>query len=538
MQRKSLGEAGAAGRLRVTGRRALLSAPALLPSLATLWRPAAARAQGRPAELGALALPVKQDDTVAPGYRRDVLVRWGDRVTFDAPAWDPRRPTPEGAAAQFGWDARIAGIAVPTQQAADGIPRAVLAVVHPRVDPGFAFPGGRDQPAAAAAMQGASLLNLEKRGRDWVVVDGGFQSRRLDGATLCRASGPAGGGGSLRGVLGLAGGCVTPWGTLLLAEGDPSPWLARLGQLDPRFGNAAGFGWVVELDPFDPQSVPVKRTALGRFAHGDVAATLSRDGRAVVYMTDRRVGGFLFRFLSAGPATGEEVLDSGGLAVARLEGDRVTWLPLPAGAPDPVAAAAQAGGSPLDTPSGLGLDPTRPRLLLACHGSPTRPAGHVIELTAAGGDDGAGTAGAGLLFAAGDPRSAASAYGRAGLPPGSAWPENPDTVTVDARGRAWIGTDRGGRVGPQAEGLFVCDLDGPRRGVPVPIYGAPRAGSIGGAALTPDGEVLFSAVRHPGAEPGGNFDRPATRWPEFQAGIPPRSTLIGLVRTAGGAVGG
>jgi secreted PhoX family phosphatase len=505
------------------------------PVLVSLAAPGLARAQIRRNDLEATALPVKQDDSVARGYRRDVLVRWGDRVTFDAPAWDPRRPDPDRVASQFGWDARLAGIAVPQQQAADGIPRAVLAVVHPTVNPAFAFPGGRDMPAVAAGMQGASLLNLEKRG-NWVVVDGGFQSRRLGGGTICRVSGPAG-SGSVRGLLGPMGGCVTPWGTLLLAEGDPAPWLARLRGVDSRFADPAGFGWVVELNPFDPQSLPVKRTALGRFAHGDVAATLSRDGRAVVYMTDRRVGGFLFRFLSAGPAT-EDALDAGTLAVARLEGERCTWVPLPAGAPDPVLAARQAGGSPLDTPAGLGLDPTRPRLLLACHGSPARPAGHVIELTAAGGDDGADTARAALLFAAGDPRSPEARYGRAGLPPGSAWPENPDTVTVDGRGRAWIGTDRGGRVGPQAEGLYACDLDGPGRGVPLPLYGAPRAGSIGGAALTPDGEVLFTAVRHPGAEPGTSFERPATRWPEFQPGVPPRTTLIGLVRGGGGPVGG
>lgn len=513
-------------------RRQLLAAGA-----ATLAAPAVALGQIRRTDLDPLALPVKQDDIVARGYRRDILLRWGDRVTFDAPPWDPRTTTPEGAAAQFGWDARVAAIAVPQQQAADGIPRAVLAVVHPTVEPAMAWPGGRDRPALAASLQGASLLNLEKQGPRWVVVDGGYQSRRLHAATLCRLSGPLAGEGSVIGVLGLQGGCVTPWGTLLLAEGDPAPWLARLRGLDSRFAEGGGFGWMVELNPFDPQSVPAKRTALGRFAHGDAAATLARDGRAVVYMTDRRVGGCFYRFLSSGPATTEDALDSGTLFVARLEGDRITWLPLPQGVPDPAAAARAAGGSPLDTPSGLGLDPTRPRLLLACHGSPARPAGHVIEISAAGGDDGAETASARLLFAAGDPRGQGM-YGRAGLPAGSAWPENPDTVAVDTRGRAWIGTDRGGRVGVQAEGLYACDLDGPSRGVPLPIYGAPRAASLGGAALTPDGEAMFAAVRHPGAEPGASFERPATRWPGFEPGVPPRSTLIGLVRAAGGPVGG
>lgn len=493
-------------------------------------------------DLTGLALPVKQDDTVAPGYRRDVLVRWGDRVTFDAPGWNPAAPDIEGAAAQFGWDARVAAIAVPQQQAADGVPRAVLAITHPTVDAAMAWPQGAagDRPALAAAMQGASLLNLEKQGRRWIVVDGGYQSRRFGTGTLCRLSGPAAGAGSVQGVLGLSGGGVTPWGTLLLTEGDPAPWLTRLRGLDGRFADAAGFGWVLEVDPFDPQSVPVKRTALGRFAHGDAAATLSRDGRAVVYLTERRVAGHLFRFVSAGPATQGNALDAGTLSVARLQGEQVRWLPLPTGtatALDPVVAARQAGGSLLDTPSGLGLDPTGPRLLLACHGSPARPSGHVIEISAVGGDDGAASATALLLFAAGDPRGGGR-YGPAGLPPGSAWPENPDTVVVDGGGRAWVGTDRGGRVGVQAEGLYAVDLDGASRGVPLPIYGAPRGSSIGGAAVTPDGEALFAAVRHPGAEPGARYERPATRWPSFVPGMPPRTTLIGLVRQAGGPVGG
>jgi secreted PhoX family phosphatase len=498
-------------------RRSLLLAGAAT-ALAT---PSLARAQG-----GAMSLAVKQDDTVAPGFRRDVMVRWGDRVTFDAPRWDPNQPDPNGAAAQFGWDARVCAIAVPPP-AADGVPRGVLAVTHPTVNPLMAWPGGRDMPAVAAAMQGASLLNIEKQAGRWVVVDGGFQSRRLTASTLCRASGPAAAGlGGVIGVLGPNGGCITPWGTLLLAEGDPSEWLARLAPLDARFGNGAGFGWVVELDPFDPQAVPVKRTAPGRFAHGDVAATLSRDGRPVLYLTDRRPGGFLYRFVSAAPATTPDALDQGTLFVARVEGDRgLRWLPLPqdaATARAPGAAAQRAGGSPFDGPSGLALHPREPRLLVACRGSPARPAGHVIEITPDAGDDGAETARALTLFAGG----AAGA------------PLHPDTVVVDTLGRGWIGTDNGGQVRDQAEGLYLCLLDGPRRGIPAPAYGAPRAASIGGAALPPDGEMLFAAVRHPGAEPGADFSRPATRWPQFEPGIPPRTTLIGLTRAGGGGTVG
>ena len=203
---------------------------ALAAAGAALALPRPALAQIRRHDLGPMALPVKQDDTVAPGYRRDLLLRWGDRVAYDAPRWEPEFPRPEAAAGQFGWDARVAALAVPQRLAADGIPRAVLAVLHPTVDPRIAWPGGVDRPSVAAAMQGASLLNLEKLGSGWVVVDGGYQTRRLHGGTLCRVSGGA--GGSVQGLLGLQGGCTTPWGTLLLAEGDPAPWIARLGAAD------------------------------------------------------------------------------------------------------------------------------------------------------------------------------------------------------------------------------------------------------------------------------------------------------------------
>jgi len=76
------------------------------------------------------------------------------------------------------------------------------------------------------------------------------------------------------------------------------------------------------------------------------------------------------------------------------------------------------------------------------------------------------------------------------------------------------------------------------RAVPLPVYGAPRAAAIGGAAVTPDRSTVLSVVRMPGAEPGASYARPGTRWPSFQANQPPRTAVIALVREAGPPVGG
>ena len=230
------------------GRRVLLAAPALaIPGLA--------HAQDA-------GFVTKLDDTVAAGLRRDVLIRWGDRVDFDAPPFAPANPTVEAAQAQFGWDGRIVAM-VPLPGVADGVPRAVVVVAHPTVDTAMAFPGQVSSVDVALAMQGASLLNLARQGTRWIVVDGGFQTRRLHGRTLCRVTGPgrASLGDGVQGVIGPRGGCATPWGTVLLAE-NVGNWLPLM-----RGVRAEGFGWIVEINPLDPQSVPAKQVWPFFFLH-------------------------------------------------------------------------------------------------------------------------------------------------------------------------------------------------------------------------------------------------------------------------------
>lgn len=474
-------------------RRALMATPALLAT------PALAQ-----------SLAIRQDDFVAPGWRRGVLIRWGDRVTFDAPDWNPMRPTTEGASAQFGWDARMLAL-VPTVGPTDGVPRALLAVAHPTVDAALAFPDGRDRPEVAGAMQGVSLLNIEHRGA-WKVVDGGYQNRRLTAATLCRLGTD---GGPSTGIVGVTGGCATPWGSLLLAEGAAAEWRGRLPSIE-----SGTTGMITEVDANDPVSVPVKRAALGRFGAMDVAAALSADGRAVVWLTDGRPGGFLYRFVSDG-AAGDRALDSGRMAAARMEGGSLRWLPLAEG--DPFAAARAAGATPLDGPAGLAFDAARRRLCVAVNGG----AGSVIEIRAAAGDQASETGVAEVLVQG---RAAPLAADRRGQPqPAQAWPWAPSALGFDRDGALLLATDRGGRAGALPEALYRVPVDGANRGRPDLVMAAPVGAAVGGAVAAPDG-ALLAAVAHPGRVRGASWDTPATRWPNMRPDEPPRSTVVTLAR--------
>jgi secreted PhoX family phosphatase len=462
----------------------------------------------------------KLDDTTQPGFSRDVVIRWGDRVEFDAPPFTPNAPTPEAAARQFGWDALVLGI-VPMPKGADGVPRAILAVAHPTADARMMFPDEIDHPEIAALAQGASILNLERHGDRWLVTDGGYQSRRLTARTLCRVTGPqAQIVEASEGLLAVGAGATTPWNTVLLAEGNSTPWFDRLGDRGadlPHRQNAAGYGWIAELDPFDPQALPAKRTALGRFPRAGVAAGTSSDGRAVVFMTDDRPNGALFRFVASAPAAADstDTLDQGTLSVAVFDGDAIRFAALP-DASNPLAAAKSLNAASFDAPAGLALG-VQGTLLLACRGtdgpapaSPSRlatgnPDGRILVLTPHGGDPAAEHFDIDLGLIGGNTGTGAPRVSR------------PSGLMVATDGRVWITAE--------ATGITVASADFTAL---TAVYAPPIGAVMGGAAQSPDGQLVFTAVRHPGATPTASFDNPATRWPTLRPDMPPQSTVIGL----------
>ncbi len=153
------------------------------------------------------------------------------------------------------------------------------------------------------------------------------------------------------------------------------------------------YGWVVEIDPFDPASTPRKRTALGRMGHeGAWLGKLTEGQKVAVYMGDDARREYLYKFVSDAAwdpadanadnrlAIGDKYLDAGTLYVARFDADGTgSWLPLvygdvpnrPATGSDPEYAFANqadilvhtrlaadaVGATPMDRPEWTAVNP-------------------------------------------------------------------------------------------------------------------------------------------------------------------------------------
>lgn len=588
-----------------------------------------------------LELPVSADTThhVAEGYQADVLIRWGDKVLADAPEFVPATLTADAQSKQFGYNNDFVGF-IPIDGRSD---HGLLVVNHEYSNPELMFPAlsgfrrnSRDlldavteeMVAVEMMAHGGSVLEVKRANGTWQVVADSYYARRITAHTEMEISGPARGhvlmktsadpsGTRVLGMLNNCAGGVTPWGTWLTCEenfngyflgktaadaptpegqalrryGVPAGWYAW-GRYHDRFdvtkeaNEANRFGWVVEIDPLDPNSTPKKRTAMGRFKHEGAGNIVNGDGRFVVYQGDDQRFDYVYRFVTDGKVDADnraanfDLLDRGTLSVARFNADGTgEWLPLVHGLPNKDGrvwlsdefgfkdqaevliktrlAADMLGATKMDRPEDIEANPESGKVyLMLTNNSKRQPDqidaanpraenrfGHIIEITPTNGDHTSDTFSWEILVKCGDP--AVADVGATFNPATSAhgWFANPDNCAVDADGRLWVATDgnKGHKTG-RSDGVWAIETERSLRGTATCFFQAPNTAELCGPYFTPDLETFFVAVQHPGEgstphHGASTYSNPVTRWPDFQEGMPPRPAIVAITKNGGGKIG-
>ena len=286
---------------------------------------------------------------------------------------------------------RLLGGAYPSL-VTQGFDHALLVMNHaaanaPQMFPDYdpAWPTGSQAGIEMEAM-GLSIAEVQfDAALGWHLLRDSRFNRRITATTPIAIAGPLRGhllmrtpadpdGEVVRGTLANTSGTKTPWGTVLVCERQfndyfgnwdelrPENGTKRLNQrlpgrnadtpskwerFDTRFDLANQpneynrFGYVVEVDPYDPSAVPRKLTALGRFQHAGAMPQITGTGHVAVYCSDQGSGEYLYKFVSQRRYQPERrpanlrLLDEGTLYVARLSplasdanAGLGEWLPL------------------------------------------------------------------------------------------------------------------------------------------------------------------------------------------------------------------
>ncbi|WP_261718968.1 PhoX family protein [Streptomyces sp. FZ201] len=573
--------------------------------------------------------------TVPEGYGQNVVIRWGEPILRGAPAFDPERQTAEAQAQQFGYNCDfLALLPLPGEDN-----RQILVANHEYTDEILMFRGydpdspTRQHVEIAWAAHGLSAVVVEGNRKDGRLrpVPRHPLNRRVTATTPFRITGPAAGSDLLRtsadptgtevlGTLNNCAGGTTPWGTTLHGEENFNQYFAHAHRdTDKRYGIGGGaserkwelfdprfdvgrepnevhrFGYVVELDPYDPHSTPRKHTALGRFKHEGATVRLTPDGRPVVYSGDDERFDYFYKFVGSkrmrkgnGRGVREHnlsLLDEGTLYVAKLTGDSPAievdgsgrlpadgefdgsgeWIPLATatakGAISHVEgmtaeevfvftrlAGDKVGATKMDRPEDIEPNPHTGKVYVALTNNSNRGKagyaaadeanprnankhGQVLELTEHRNRADSTKFGWSLFLVAGDPEDPDTYF--AGFPKDRVSPIScPDNVAFDPHGNLWISTD-GSQLGSH-DGLFGVATRGERRGELKQFLTVPRGAETCGP-LVQERRVLV-AVQHPGEIDGADVENPASTWPDGP-GCYVRPAVVAVWREDGRDIG-
>ena len=496
----------------------------------------------------------------------------------------------------------------------------------------------RDQALKEMNAHGVSVVHMQKRNDNrWELVQSDY-NRRITGLTHMELAGPVRGshlaktkyspqGHATRGTLNNCAMGVTPWNTYMAAEEN---WAGYFGNADEtipreharygiratdsryRWALAAGgedqfvrfdatrkgataaedyrnepncFGWMVEIDPFKPDSAPIKRTTLGRFGHEGVVFGPAIDGQPVVcYSGDDSTNQYIYKFVSAQPfqkgVTDGSILDTGVLYVARFNEDGSgEWLPLEHGRNGLTAplfadqadvlvntrlAADTVGGTPMDRPEWGAVDPNNGDVYFTLTNNSGRSEadaanprrqnrhGHIIRWAEDNGDHASTTFAWDIFVFGGDAGESGEANLAGKDANGNALTaenlfSSPDGLWIDKDSRVWIQTDIG--EGSQNTGVFEVFGNNamlcadPATGEMRRFLTGPIGQEVTGVITTPDQKTMFINIQHPGAtttpeewELGPRHVR--STWPDRNpARIPPRSATVVIWKDDGGVIG-
>ncbi|RNF36083.1 PhoX family protein [Paracoccus methylarcula] len=556
-----------------------------------------ARAQAAAFAFEPISISTDFDVHVPQGYQWQPLVKWGQALFSEAEgAYSPETGVP------VAMSDKVFGENTDGMETFEDEGHVLLAINSEYVNPETNLPAASegvpqnaDEVMLLKNMQGVTVLEIANDDNGWQVVLDSPYNRRITHETQMTMDGPAAGsdlvktnadpeGMSPKGTMNNCGSGKTLWGTYLTCEENFNGYFGATGEFEEtdgfvRYGIGGEsryayekyderydlskepnephrHGWVTEIDPTDPESTPVKHTALGRFKHENAEMVQATDGRIVVYMGDDERGEFMYRYVSNGtwsegqPTDG--LMSDGTLYAARFNEDLTgEWLPL---TPETTGmtieevlvfsrlAASAAGATSMDRPEWIAANPLRVEAYCALtnnskRGGEAMPVngpnpretneyGQILRWRPANEDHGADTFTWDLYVMAGNPEVYDNTYGGSDNVTSGNMFNSPDGMAFSSDGMLWIQTDgddsnEGDFAGMGNNQMLVGN---PETGEIARFLTAPNGAEVTGLTWSPDRKVAFVGIQHPGGS-----------WPDGEG--KPRSSVIAVWREDGATIG-